>query len=139
MTRCSHPDRRPVRRHQVECARRPTPIVVVGVLRENASKVPLIDNNEMIHALSSKRADNPFRDGVRLGCLDWSQQRLDPEQSGARDEGAPVAAVAIPYQVFQLLSPGRRLNQLSPRSLTRGMGSHVPALDLDLGLHAIAL
>jgi hypothetical protein len=98
---------------------------VVGVLSENASKVPLVDNNDMIHALSSERTDNPFRDGVRLGCMDWSQQRFDPEPSGTGNEGAPVAAVPIPYQVLRLLAPGRRLNQLSPYPFSRGMGGHV--------------
>ena len=43
-------------------------IVVVGdILPQNGAKVPLVDNDHVIQALSTERAYYPFGDGVRFG------------------------------------------------------------------------
>ena len=76
-----------------------SPVVVVGlVLPQHGTKVPLIDDDHMIQALSAKCAYHSFGDRVRLGCPDRGQYGFDAQPSCPCIEAPTIAAVAIPYE-----------------------------------------
>jgi len=103
-----------------------SPLIVVRcVLLQDEPKVPLVDDDEVVQTLTPQGADQTLGDGVRLGCPDGGQQRLDAEPGGVRDEATTVAAVAVPDEIAGLLAPGSGRDQLAPNPLGRGMGGHV--------------
>src|SRR2546426_7989565 len=97
-------------------------IVVRDVLREDRPQVSLVEDDQMVEALATQRADQPLGDGVRLRRTDGRQDRLDGDAGSARDEGAAVTAVAVADQVARLLAPRRRRDQLAPDPLGVRMG-----------------
>ncbi len=46
---------------------RPTIVVVADILPQNGPKMPLVDDDQVIQALSAECAYYSFGDGVRLG------------------------------------------------------------------------
>ena len=98
-------------------------IVVVGdILPQNGAKVPLVDNDHVIQALSTECAYYPFGDGVRFGSPNRGEYGFDAQPSCPWIEVPSIAAVAIPYEELRLLTPGCGLNQLLPDPLCFGMG-----------------
>jgi hypothetical protein len=51
---------------------RPTIVVVADILPQNGPKMPLVDDDQVIQALSAECAYHAFGDGVRLGSPDRS-------------------------------------------------------------------
>lgn len=79
----------------------------------------------MIQAFPSECTCHSFDGRACFGTLNRGEYGLNAEPSRSRPEAPTVATVAIPHEVFRLLAPGRGLNQLSPDSLRRGVGSYV--------------
>ena len=104
---------------------RPTIVVVGDILPQNGTKMPLVDNDYMIEALSAECANYSFGDGVRLGSPDRGEYGFDAQPSCPWIETPTKAAVAIPYKELRLLTPRCGLNQLLPDPLCFGMGGHV--------------
>ena len=104
---------------------RPAIVVVGDILPQNGAKMPLVDNDHVIQALSAERAYYPFGDGVRLGSSNRGEYSFDAQPSCPRIEAPTIAAVAIPYQELWLLTPGCGLNQLSPDPLCPRVRRHV--------------
>jgi hypothetical protein len=104
---------------------RPTIVVVADILQQNGAKMPLVDDDHMIQALSAKSAYHSFGDGVRLGSPDRREYGFDAQSSCPWIEATTIAAVAIPYKELRLLTPGCGLNQLPPDPLCPGMAGHV--------------
>ena len=68
---------------EAQCAVRPRTIVVGCVLPQNPSQVLLIDDDDMVQALSAQGAYHSFRHGVGLGPLHRGQYGLDGKSSCA--------------------------------------------------------
>ena len=93
---------------------RPAIVVVGDILPQNGAKVPLVDNDHVIQALSTERAYYPFGDGVRFGSPNRGEYRFDDQPSCPWIEAPAIAAVAIADEKLRLLTPGCGLNQLLP-------------------------
>ena len=104
---------------------RPTIVVVAGILLQNGAKMPLVDDDQMIQALSSKSAYHSFGDGVRLGSPDRGEYGFDAQPGCPWIEAPTIAAVSVADEVLRLLAPGCGFDQLPPDPLCPRMGSHV--------------
>ena len=60
---------------------RPAIVVVGDILPQNGAKMPLVDNDQMIHAFSAERAYHSFGDCVRLGGPDRGEYSFDAQPS----------------------------------------------------------
>ena len=104
---------------------RPAIVVVGDILPQNGTKMPLVDDDQVIQALSAECAYHSFGDGVRLGSSDRGDYGFDAQSSCPWIEAPSIAAIAIADEVLRLLAPGRSLDQLPPDPLCPGMGGHV--------------
>ncbi len=94
------PGRGPGRSFEIQGAVRPSCVVVGHVLAQHTAKVALVENDEVIEALSAEGADDPFGDGVRFGSSDRSENGFDAQPSCPGGEAPAIAAVAVPDEVF---------------------------------------
>ena len=85
---------------------RPTIVVVADILPQNGPKMPLVDDDQVIQALSAECAYHSFGDRVRLGCPDRGEYGFDTQPSCPCIDAPTLAAVAIPYEELRLLTPG---------------------------------
>ena len=92
--------------------------------------MPLVDDDQMIQALSAECAYHAFGDGVGLGRPDRREYGFDAQPSCPWIEAPTIAAVAIPYEELCLLTPGCGLNQLLPDPLCSGVGRHIRVHEL---------
>jgi hypothetical protein len=74
---------------------RPPVVVVCHVLAEHPDQVSLIDDYEVIEALSAQCASYPFGNRVRLWCSDGGQYDIDAEPGCSWVEAPSVAAVTL--------------------------------------------
>ena len=74
---------------------RPAIVVVGDILPQNGAKMPLVDNDHVIQALSAECAYYSFGNGVRLGSPDRSEYRFDAQPSCPWIEAPSIAAVAL--------------------------------------------
>ena len=58
------PLRRPHWAHLCQREGRPGPVIVREVRGQDASQVPLVENDDMVHALAANRADESLREGI---------------------------------------------------------------------------
>ena len=108
-----------------------SPVVVVGLVPpQHGAEVPLVDDDQLIQALSAECAYHAFGDGVRLGGPDRGEYGFDAQPSCPCIEAPTVAAVAVADEKLRLLTPRRGLNQLLPDPLRPGMEGHVQVYEL---------
>ena len=77
---------------------RPTIVVVGDILPQNGAKVPLVNNDHVIQALSTECAYYPFGDGVRFGSPNRGEYRFDAQPSAALNQ---LSASSVSECVFK--------------------------------------
>jgi len=104
---------------QVKTAVRPLEVVIGGELPEHADQMSLVEDDDVVQALSPQGPYHSLRDGVGLRRPVRSS---DPNNTNRCKLGVEVLAVdivAIVDQVHRLAVPGRRIDQLLPRARRR--------------------
>src|SRR5262245_3618173 len=91
----------------------PRPVVVVDVLRQDLSKMPFADHDDVVQAFTSNRADHPL--GIRV--LPWRAGRndglLDVQHPGLMRKSLSIDLGSVPNQTPGPLLQGARLPQLA--------------------------
>jgi len=84
--------------HRVACRGRPSKrevgphfIIIAGVLRQNASKVPFVQHDHVVDALASRRPDQAFNMTILPGRTEGRRPVPDAHRPDASLEGAPNA------------------------------------------------
>ena len=103
------------------------PLVVVGPdeLGEYRPEVLLIEDDQVVEALSAKCPDDSFNDRVRTRAHYGRGDGVDADALGPCTDVAAIHGIAITQQMPRLASPGRRLDELPPdpgRGRVRGDG-----------------
>ncbi len=80
------------------------PVVVTDVFMENAPQVALVEDDDVVQALTAQRSDHPLREGVRVGRPHRREHRLDSHTGRLWDEVPAVAAVPVSNQEARLLT-----------------------------------
>ena len=74
----------------------------------------LVQDDEVIEALSAECSDHSFDDDVRLWRVHRRGDGIDTDPSGPLAEVAAIAGIAIVEQMAWLVAPGRRFDHLPP-------------------------
>src|SRR5438105_8569334 len=77
----------------------PRPVVVVDVLRQDLSKMPFADHDDVVQAFTSNRADHPLGIRVLPRRAGRNNGLLDAQHPGLMRKSFSVSLVAIPNQV----------------------------------------
>src|SRR5262249_12296425 len=114
----------------------PAAVEVAGVLRQDASQVPLPEDQDVVHALAPDAAEEAFADGVGARRADRRPDHLYPARSGEAVELGPVLGVVVVDQEARSGPLRRRLAQLlrRPRPGRRARDAdvhHPPRTELD--------
>ena len=112
----------------------PAGIVVVAVLVEDALKVVLAEDEEMIETLSSHRADQAFAVRVRLGRHHGRADHPDARALGDLVEDGSELGIVVAEEELRSLPERRQLPKLlglasqheEPRSWPRGASAWMP-------------
>lgn len=87
-------------------------VIIVEVRNHVAPERGLIQDDNMVEAFSTNRADEP----LHIGCLPWGSESgenfSDFHAFGLRPEDLAVDAVAVPEQEPRRLVPGKCLHEL---------------------------
>src|SRR5262245_12771816 len=75
------------------------PVIVREVRGEDASQVPLAENDDMVQALAPHRTDEALRKGIRPRATRGGEEFLDPHTLYALPKRVPVDAVTIVQQI----------------------------------------
>ena len=67
-----------IRRILVEREMRPSPVIGREVRGQDASQIPLAENDSMVEALASHRADEPLREGILPRAVGRREDFVDP-------------------------------------------------------------
>src|SRR2546427_3565836 len=67
-----------IRRILVEREMRASPVIVREVRGQDASEMPLAENDSMVEALASHRADEPLREGILPRAVGRREDFVDP-------------------------------------------------------------
>src|SRR6266540_6506878 len=100
----------PLRRLQSERPMRPLLVVVLHELRQHGAKMLLVQDDDVVEALSAQRPDNSLRDGVGLWRVDRRGECVDADTPSALPKIAAVDGVPIAEQTAWFLVPGRGLD-----------------------------
>ena len=109
----------------VERKVRAHPIVVAGVIRQQMAEMPFPQHHDMVEALASDRADQPFN----MTVLPWRAWRDRPVANahGSQppgDRGA-IRSVAVTDEVARCLSPWECFGDLSGDPLGGWICRHI--------------
>jgi hypothetical protein len=102
---CHWPERR-FRGLQSKGPMRSLLVVVRHELTQDSHEVLLVQNDDVVEALSPQGANHSLHDGVRLGRVDRGRDRVDTEASGALAEVAAVHGIPIAQQMPWFTTPG---------------------------------
>jgi hypothetical protein len=87
-------------------------IVIRGIGGKNSPQVGLAEDDHMIQALASQRADQTFSDTI----LPWRSRRnrpvADAHRRDATGEDVPIGPVIIAHQIGRGRCPGERFGDL---------------------------
>src|ERR1700756_5173583 len=86
----------------------PRPVVVVDALRQNLSKMPFADHDDVVQAFMSNRADHPL--GIRIlpRRAGRNDGLLDVQHPGLMRKSFSIDVVSVPNQI-----PGPLLQRTS--------------------------
>lgn len=96
-------------------------VVIVGVLFEDSSKMRLSKRDEVVGALATYRADEPFCKRILPRGSSRNRSVTDPHRAKAPFECLAVSAVAITDQVFRCPIPWKSLGDLPSNPFCGGM------------------
>ena len=97
-------------------------VVVPHELAQQRPKVLLIQDDEMVEALSPKRADQSFGNGVCFWRVNRGGDGVDADAPGSLAEVAAVDRISIAQQLAWLGAPGCCFDELPPNSGSRRVG-----------------
>src|SRR5438067_12510080 len=100
-------------------------VVVAEEFSEQRPQVLLIQHDDVVETFSAKCPDDTFRNRVRTGRMNGCGDGIDPDPSGPLTKVAAVRRVTITEQVPRLVTPGRRLDELTPYPGGGRVGRHV--------------
>lgn len=106
-----------------------TPIVVPNELRKSPAKVPLIDRDEMIEALSPNRTNDSFAVGVRGGASERCSKCSHAHESGGPIQISVEHRTAVVDQELVLLLPREGVAELLNGPLGARMIRHIAVQD----------
>ena len=111
----------------------PLMVVVPDELGEYRPEMLLIEDDQVVEALSAKCADDSFNDRVRPRARYGRGDGVDADALGPCTEVAAIHGIAITQQMPRLASPGRRLDELmllakSPTTASARCRGHAPHL-----------
>ncbi len=92
---------------------------------QNGHEVLLVQNDDVIEALSPQGAEHSLRNSVRFWGVDRGGDGVDADASCALTKVAAVDGIAITQQMPWRVSPGCCLDHLSPDPGRRGAGRHI--------------
>src|SRR5438093_7108857 len=93
----------------------PRPVVVVDVLRQDLSKMPFADHDDVVQAFTSNRADHPLGIRVLPRRAGRSNGLLDVQRPGLMRKSFSIDLVSVPNQISAPLLQRARLEQLARR------------------------
>jgi hypothetical protein len=93
-------------------------IKIAHVLPDLASKVTLIENEEMVETFAPNTADEPFTNCIGFRRSDWGSKNL--YLSGSMEEVETILFVIIADQKFGTFSEGRGFTELLRNPSIRG-------------------
>ena len=100
---------------------RPTTLVVFEVALQNSTQPGLMEDNDVIQALSSNRSDQSLEIGMLPRTLGRSQDFLNAHPFRHLAEFQPVRSVAIAQQILQRMVPRKCFQKLSGGPLCGGV------------------
>ena len=104
---------------------RPGRVVIPREFAQHGPKMLFMQDDQMIQALSAECSDDAFRDCVRPRRPDGRGDGIDADPSGSLAEVTSVDRIAITQQMAGFLTPGRRLDELTPHPGGGRVGGHV--------------
>src|SRR5437879_2334405 len=93
----------------------PRPVVVVDVLRQNLSKMPFANHDDVVQAFTSNRADHPLGIRVLPRRAGRNDGLLDVQHPGLMRKSFSIDLVSVPNQIPGPLLQRARLEQLARR------------------------
>ncbi len=113
----------------VEREMRSGSVVVVQVASQDPPQVTLAENNDVVQAFPTDRADDPLHVRILPGRARRNENLLDPQSMNGSVEVIAVYAIPIANQKTRGSVPGDGFEQLTPRPFRTGMLSHVEVQD----------
>src|SRR5947209_2178439 len=77
----------------------PRPVVVVDVLRQNLSKMPFANHDDVVQAFTSNRADHPLGIRVLPRRAGRNDGLLDVQHPGLMRKSFSIDLVSVPNQI----------------------------------------
>src|SRR5437899_11113557 len=93
----------------------PRPVVVVDVLRQDLSKMPFADHDDVVQAFTSNRADHPLGIRVLTRRAGRNDGLLDVQHPGLMRKSLSIELVSVPNQIPGPLTQLARLELLTRR------------------------
>src|ERR1700677_1682362 len=96
-------------------------VVIISIGFQNSAQVRLAQDNDVVHAFTPDRSDQPFDKAILPG-RGWCG-RLVPDAHGAQSarDDAAIDPVAIADEVVRSLIPGKCLRDLTCNPFGRGI------------------
>src|SRR6266446_10182674 len=88
------------------------PMIVGEVRGQDASQMPLGENDDMVQALASHRANEPLREGILPGTARGRDDFTDPHAFDALTKRVPVDTVAIAEKITRRRIVRERVDEL---------------------------
>jgi hypothetical protein len=89
--------------------------MVADVLGDDAVEVPAVEQENVVEALATQRAQKALADGVHVRRAHRGADYPDPGGARERVEGGPELVVAVPNQESWRRTRGRRVTKLLRR------------------------
>src|SRR5512139_689913 len=103
----------------------PEAVVVVGICAQDPAQVRFAQDHDMVQAVSSDRADEPFDVSVLPGRSRCRWSVADTHGRETSGYWMAIRGVSIPDEVSRRLLPGKGLGDLSSDPVGRRIGRHV--------------
>ena len=89
-------------------------VVVLDVFPEKRPQVTLVQHDEMVQTVIAEGPDHAFRNSIRPGGSNRTEQRLDAKAFGTLGTVTTINAIAVAEQETRFPAPGCRLHELTP-------------------------
>ncbi len=97
-------------------------MVVVEIARKDPPQVPMVQDDDVVQALASDRADNAFHIGILPRRSGRCHDLLNVHGLDRSPEGSAIGAIAVSDDMSRHNVPGKGLPQLLGEPQGRGMG-----------------
>src|SRR6266487_4510379 len=89
-------------------------VVILDKFCQYGPKMLLVQDDDVVKALSAQGPDHSFRDGIRHWRVDRSGDSVDADALGALSEVAAIDGIPIVEQMAWFLAPRRGRDDLPP-------------------------